>query len=207
MMNYGGSADGTRPANAAGIMRHSFPACSLARISLSVVLAFASSTVACGGDVVSTDATSAPKAASASSSADPSDPSDPTAVCEAFPVCDEGDRQVSDAAACEPGTACYERSICGSTIWCSGTTYCRAVPRCLPGFAEVGACPPGGSCTTVSSCGASIVCLDLATCPGLPSCDAGDTQVEKASACLQDDARCYPREACGARIWCTGPAN
>ena len=30
-------------------------------------------------------------------------------------------------------------------------------------------------------------------CGAIPRCDAGDQEVASSSACLQDDARCYPR--------------
>lgn len=42
-------------------------------------------------------------------------------------------------------------------------------------------------------------------CTAAPACDPGDKSVSGPSACLQDDARCYERELCGANIWCTGP--
>jgi hypothetical protein len=46
-----------------------------------------------------------------------------------------------------------------------------------------------------------------AVCTAYPSCDLDDLEVESASGCLQDDARCYERSMCGATIWCTGPAE
>lgn len=46
-----------------------------------------------------------------------------------------------------------------------------------------------------------------AQCDGLPDCDPGDHKVASASACPQDDARCYSREACGTTIWCTGSVD
>lgn len=42
-------------------------------------------------------------------------------------------------------------------------------------------------------------------CTAMPACDGDDQRVANASACLQDDARCYTRSLCGQTIWCTGP--
>jgi hypothetical protein len=43
--------------------------------------------------------------------------------------------------------------------------------------------------------------------PCVGGCNAGDWQIESETACLQDDAVCYSREACGSTIWCTGPGK
>jgi hypothetical protein len=87
---------------------------------------------------------------------------EPSAVCEAYPACDEGDLQVAEASACEAGTACYERSICGTAIWCSGTTSCRAVPRCDDGDTQVekaSVClQDDARCYPREACGARIWC-------------------------------------------------
>ena len=41
--------------------------------------------------------------------------------CEAFPSCDEGHQAVASATEClQDDAVCYERSLCGSTIWCTG---------------------------------------------------------------------------------------
>jgi hypothetical protein len=62
-----------------------------------------------------------------------------------------------------------------------------------------GSTPPAGSSSGTSP-GKPIG----GQCKALPTCDAGDDQVPGPSACLQDEARCYERERCGTKIWCTG---
>lgn len=39
--------------------------------------------------------------------------------CLAMPVCDSGDSQIANAAACPSNSTCYSRAACCTQIWCS----------------------------------------------------------------------------------------
>ncbi len=127
-------------------------------------------------------------------------------TCTAAPSCDPGDSRVSSESACPLDQAsCYDRTFCGQTIWCAHVI-CRGRPECADGYRRVPSCKGTADCVTTSGCGETVSCARLeAHCDGLPNCDPGDTQVASASQCLQDDATCYTRWACGTSIWCTGP--
>lgn len=43
--------------------------------------------------------------------------------------------------------------------------------------------------------------------PCVTTCKSGETQVADSSHCLQDDATCYSRTACGTTFWCTGTTS
>jgi hypothetical protein len=43
-----------------------------------------------------------------------------TFQCEGFPACDDGDTQVPSSSDClQDDATCYERTLCGTTIWCT----------------------------------------------------------------------------------------
>jgi hypothetical protein len=50
--------------------------------------------------------------------------------CLAMPVCNAGDTQIANQAACPPGAQCYSSSICCTQIWCAKAT------------SDAGACNP-----------------------------------------------------------------
>jgi hypothetical protein len=42
-------------------------------------------------------------------------------LCDGYPACDPGDTQVPSPSQClQDDAVCYQRSVCGSTIWCTG---------------------------------------------------------------------------------------
>ena len=83
---------------------------------------------------------------------------------------------------------------------------CEGEASCRDGYLRMPFCAPGAHCETFTVCGTTVVCqLDESQCDGYPACDPGHTKVNSASECLQDDAACYSRTACGITIWCTGP--
>lgn len=127
--------------------------------------------------------------------------------CSAYPGCDTGDKEVSSPSAClQDDARCYDRTMCGATIWCTGpTAQCDGRPSCERGYTEVKSCPTDSDCKAMTTCGETIHCLRaVAQCTAYPSCAPGDTQVPSSSHCLQDDAVCYPSTLCGTTIWCTG---
>jgi hypothetical protein len=129
--------------------------------------------------------------------------------CTGMPSCDPWDDVVVNQASClQDDARCYARSMCGSTVWCTGRSPidCEAYPECPDGAVQVSSCDPGPNwCTSVTLCGTTIHCESFANCMAFPSCDEGDSVVPSESACLLDDARCYPRTMCGSTIWCSGP--
>lgn len=69
--------------------------------------------------------------------------------------------------------------------------------------------PSSGAKTGRESAGSGSATGNGALCEARPACDEGDTQVESESGCHNDGpwpTRCYTREACGEKIWCTGSA-
>jgi hypothetical protein len=123
-----------------------------------------------------------------------------SACCLAMAVCDAGDFQISDTAACPYGLQCYSREICCSRIQCArqvayqdagaggGTPVgsggqCSAIPTCPAGDTRIlGACPTTSICYPVTLCGSTITC-------GFPRVDAG----APADAGAGDDAStCSP---------------
>lgn len=171
----------------------------------------------------------------------------PIANCLAFPVCEEGETEVSGPSEClQDDAVCYENSMCGTTIWCTGpddgTSTCYDDSECgsneFCSFEDdcgVTDRPDGsseedalvaclGTCVEVVDCPAIAIeceegefaidsdgdgCVDscepISNCEAYPVCDEGHTEVSDSSGCLQDDAVCYERSMCGYTIWCTGP--
>lgn len=65
------------------------------------------------------------------------------ATCLALPACLLGHEKIPDASACpNDGSACYERTLCGRTIWCTG-------PGDPPPDVDLGA-GPGEHCGGIS---------------------------------------------------------
>jgi hypothetical protein len=196
------AAHGTQPA-CGGVMssrRHAF----FAFTSLSLV----SFAVACGGAIDSPRSeTVDPATPAASGSAKSGGVKGSNGECTAAPACDPGDTKVANESACAQDDAtCYSRSTCGAKIRCSGGTTCAAVPSCPPDYIEAPNGCTNQDCIKSTVCGKTITCQrDLSQCDGYPVCNPGDTQVASSSQCLQDDATCYQRWACGSSIWCTGP--
>jgi hypothetical protein len=138
------------------------------------------------------------------------DSCEPDVNCEAYPSCNEGDMEVGSSTEClQDDAVCYERELCGTTIWCTGPGYTQCMVE--------DDCADGESCNTTDYCDAPIDnpnalvactgrCEALDNCLAVPVCDEGDSEVGSESECLQDDAVCYEREMCGVSIWCTGPA-
>jgi hypothetical protein len=179
------------------------------RISLLVAAASFRVLAACGGHVASVeDAPSeivdGTRPAPTAQPAPPPEPERPV-HCGAVPTCDLGDEEVASSSDClQDDARCYSRTLCGATIWCTApASNCDAVPVCQPGYVEVKTCPADAPCSPVTVCGSTILCL-RSECPALPSCEPGDTKVPGPASCLQDDAACYARSACGMTIWCTG---
>lgn len=85
-----------------------------------------------------------------------------TVCCDAAPVCNAGDTQISTVGPvpCPSNTTCYSNSICCSTVWCmKGAALCDALPSCDTGDTPIdGICPPDGSCYERSLCGTTINC-------------------------------------------------
>jgi hypothetical protein len=177
-------------------------------------LSFASVLGACGGAIDSPRGESVDP--NAPGSASPAGSSSGNAggggrICTAAPSCDPGDKTVASKSGClQDDARCYQRSLCGQTITCTGpTAQCAAYPSCQPDWVEVPSCPMNGTtkCVPVTRCGATIYCEpDASQCDGLPECNPGDTKIASPSQCLEDDAVCYQRTACGVSTWCTGPS-
>jgi hypothetical protein len=131
-------------------------------------------------------------------------------MCEAYPACNEGDMEVDSSTGClQDDAVCYERELCGTTIWCTGPGYtqCMIDEDCAGGetcnttdYCDAPIGNPGALVACTGRCEASVDCL------AVPVCDEGDTEVASESECLQDDAVCYERTECSVTIWCTGPA-
>jgi hypothetical protein len=138
------------------------------------------------------------------------DSCEPDAMCEAYPACNEGDMEVDSSTGClQDDAVCYERELCGTTIWCTGPGYtqCMIDEDCAGGetcnttdYCDAPIGNPGALVACTGRCEASVDCL------AVPVCDEGDTEVASESECLQDDAVCYERTECSVTIWCTGPA-
>jgi len=168
--------------------------------------------VACGGGIESKPDQAiqgnTPNEAASSSQASGGAQGGSVGACRGIPSCDSGDEQVSGPSAClQDDARCYQRAVCGTSIWCTGSTteQCAAYPSCKPGYIEVPSCTTK-DCVSETVCGATIYCRPDAQCDGYPSCDPGHTKVASPAQCLQDDAVCYTRALCGVTIWCTGPA-
>lgn len=88
---------------------------------------------------------------------------------------------------------------------CAGKT-CGA-DCTAPGSKEPFSCNSAGACVeAIEALSCDGVTDAGGPCTDEPTCDPGHTEIESSSDCLQDDAVCYEREACGVSIWCTGPA-
>lgn len=133
----------------------------------------------------------------------------PEETCEAAPACDAGDTQVASESECPADTSCYQREMCGTTIWCWGQEPCTEGPPCKEDETKVATesdCLADGTCYSTELCGATVWCTAPGeTCQGMPTCDGDDTMVAGPEGCLQDDAKCYEATLCGVTIWCTGP--
>jgi hypothetical protein len=179
--------------------RHAF----FAVASLSLV----SLVVACGGAIESPRSDDAGAGTPGSSGGIKGGGSSGTVgSCTLAPSCDSGDTRVPSESACPQDQAnCYNRSACGETIWCAHTV-CEGDPSCPVGYVNVPSCQGSSDCVVTNVCGQPVYCSrDLVQCDGYPACDGGDTQVASPGQCIQDDATCYQRYACGYTIWCTGP--
>ena len=88
-----------------------------------------------------------------------------TVQCGAIPRCDQGDEEVTSCPFGPAGSgasACYSRTVCGSTILCLHQDACTALPSCNPGDKEVtdiNTCTMKGvSCYPVTECNYTIHC-------------------------------------------------
>jgi hypothetical protein len=120
-----------------------------------------------------------------------------SACCLALPVCDFGDAQMSNGAACPAGGQCYTRQLCCSQIQCLRTTYsvqdastgsggqCNAYPSCPVGEIRVtGACPMDYLCYADTLCGITILCgFSTSGGPDSGAYDAGLDDAGDAAAC------------------------
>lgn len=144
-----------------------------------------------------------------------------TAQCDAMPVCDAGDTEVTGT--CPPDLSCYTRTLCGSTINCrrnntsactpgatreagDGCNKCTCDERgnwgCTQDTCSVGTggATGAGGASTVG--GASNLAGAAGQCAAAPICTPGDTQIQVACQTLDINTPCYERSMCGTTIYC-----
>jgi hypothetical protein len=92
------------------------------------------------------------------------------AQCEAYPACDQGDWEVPNSSAClQDDARCYQREICGYSIWCTGGAAC-------PEIAPV--CPAGEVPADLDGDGCALECKPVACPPVWPLCSPGEVPAD-----------------------------
>lgn len=154
--------------------------------------------------------------------------------CLAAAICDAGDQQISDNAACPVGRECYSRKICCSQIQCVRQLHpldagvgggmpigvggsCAAAPLCDAGDSQI-----SGNCPAASTCYQRLICNSTITCRhsignatgGAPPMGSGG-QCTALPTCPSGDTKisgscptgsvCYPQSLCGTTITCGFP--
>lgn len=104
----------------------------------------------------------------------------PTAMCNALPLCDEGDSQVDE---CPADASCYSRTLCGSTILCADLT-------CDPADEYNRKYVSTGSCDTID-----FEC-DGATTPFFNDCGCGCEQDSSCPVSIDCSPGAQPRPEC-----------